>query len=162
MVGEAYGMKLYYAHPAVGIQLVHPGSSFAVATLNDAELGESWARLPDDEKERLEGDFFRLVLQFFSDQGDARFVADLPFKEDRLRLRNAAKSKGVDIRAERSVLSGPLVPELISPLVATDPVELELVIGGSARLDLHDGWTGVRVRLTDEELQSSSRMLGKD
>jgi hypothetical protein len=155
-------MKLYYAHPAVGIQLVHPGSSLAVATLSDAKLGEPWARLPDDEKERLEDDFFQGVLRFFSDQGDARFVADLPFKEDRLRLRNAAESQGVDISVAHSVVSGSLVPELIAPLVATNAVELEVVVGGSPRLDLHDGWTGVRVRLTDEELQSLSRMLGKD
>jgi hypothetical protein len=154
-------VKLYYAHPAVGIQLVHPGSWLAVSTLNDEELGESWARLPDDEKQRLEDDFFRWVLRFFSDRGDARFIADLPFKEDRLRLRNTAESR-VEIRVERSVLSGPLVPELISSLVATNPVELEVVVGGSPRLDMHDGWTGVRVRLTDEELQSLSRMLGKD
>jgi hypothetical protein len=162
MVGEAHGMKLYYAHPAVGIQLVHPGSSLAVAALSDAKLGEPWARLPDDEKERLEDDFFQGVLRFFSDQGDARFVADLPFKEDRLRLRNAAESQGVDISVARSVVSGPLVPELIAPLVAANAVELELVVGGSPRLDLHDGWTGVRIRLTDEELQSLSRILGKD
>jgi len=162
MVGGAHGVKLYYAHPAVGIQLVHPESSLAVATLSDAELGEPWARLPDDEKQRLEDDFFQGVLRFFSDRGDARFIADLPFKEDRLRLRNAAESQGVDITVERSVLSGPLVPELISALVATNPVELEVVVGGSPRLDMHDGWTGVRVRLTDQELQSLSRMLGKD
>jgi hypothetical protein len=36
--GGAHGVKLYYAHPAVGIQLVHPESSLAVATLSDAEL----------------------------------------------------------------------------------------------------------------------------
>jgi hypothetical protein len=162
MVGEAHGMKLYYAHPAVGIQLVHPGSSLAVATLSDAKLGEPWARLPDDEKERLEDDFFQGVLRFFSDQGDTRFVADLPFKEDRLRLRNAAESQGVDVSVARSVVSGPLVTELIAPLVAANAVELEVVVGGSPRLDLHDGWTGVRIRLTDKELQSLSRILGRD
>ena len=155
-------MKLYYVHPSVGVQHVHPGSSLAVSTLSDAELGESWNRLPDDEKQRLEDDFFQGVLRFFSDQGDTRFIADLPFKEDRLRLRNAAESQGVDIRIDRSVLSGPLIRELISPLVATNPVELEVLVGGSPRLDMHDGWTGVRVRLTDEELQSLSRMLGRE
>jgi hypothetical protein len=160
--GEARGMNLYYAHSAVGIQLVYPESSLAVSTLDDAALGESWARLPGDERQRLEDDFFQGVLRFLSDRGDARFIADLPFKEDMLRLRNAAESQGVDISVERSVLSGPLVSELISPLVATNPVELEVVVGGSPRLDLDDGWTGVRVRLTDKELQALSRMLAKD
>jgi hypothetical protein len=122
--------------------------------LSDAELGVTWSRLPDGEKDRREASFFRLLLEFLSNLGDARFSGDFPFKEDLRRLSGALLPRAHHLRVDRSVVSGPLVSEIIQPLVASDPAELEVTIDESVRLELHDSWTGVRVGLEDDELQA--------
>jgi hypothetical protein len=110
--------------------------------------------LRDDEQDQREASFFRVVLEFLSNLGVTKFSADLPFKEERRRLIQVLLPQGHRLSVDRSVVSGPLTPEIIVPLVATNPVELDVVINGSPRLELHDGWTGVRVRLEDDELQA--------
>ncbi len=147
-------MNYYHAHPAIGIQRVPEERMSDFFAFTDKELGTSWSLLSDDEKDYREQNFFKWLIRFLSKGSAARFVADLPIKEDVAQIRRLAASRKDHLKMDGSVLSGPLSDEFIDALVKCNPVQFEIEAEGIVRLELHDGWTGVRVRLEHSELPS--------
>jgi len=153
--------SVYFAHPSVGLKQVPDSYWPAIIPRTDSELGADWDQADDDVKDAAEQEFFSSLLCYFALRTTMTVRAELPDRSELERLRGGFAALDIEATVDDRdrTVDGPLLSAIVSSLVDLNPVRLSVSDGDEQLLSLHDSWTGVLVRLSEDEAAAVAKQL---